>query len=113
VVIVPWPTAPRWPQWAVIPFLISADVLNTVLSAILAFSGRVLYPYYTEAERICKLSPLQDQVAAGAEMWVLNSLVFLAPAMLVTMRLLSPRSFAAAPSHRAGLTSQAVRQSGP
>lgn len=74
-----------------IPYLLSADILNTVLSATLVFSGRVLYPSYAAAPRICFLTPLKDQVAAGAEMWVLNSLVFLIPAVAIAAKELSPR----------------------
>ena len=92
VVLEPWPSRRAWPRWTVIPYLLSADILNTILSATLAFSGRVLYPSYAHAERISSLTPLQDQVAAGAEMWVLNSVVFLVPAMVLTFKLLAPRS---------------------
>jgi cytochrome c oxidase assembly factor CtaG len=91
VVLAPWPAKARWPRWAMILYLLSADVLNTVLSATLAFAGRVLYPSYAEAPRICFLSPLKDQIAAGAEMWVLNSLVFLVPAVAIAVKELSPR----------------------
>ena len=38
IVLAPWPSRPRWPRWTVIPYLLSADVVNTVLSAILVFS---------------------------------------------------------------------------
>ena len=75
----------------VIPYLLSADILNTILSATLTFAGRVLYPSYAQTERITSLTPLQDQIAAGAEMWILNSLVFLTPAVVLTIRMLSPR----------------------
>jgi putative membrane protein len=91
VVVAPWPTEARWPRWAMIPYLLSADVLNTVLSATLAFSGRVLYPTYAEAERITSLTALKDQAAAGAEMWVLNSVVFLVPAVMITVQMLQPK----------------------
>jgi cytochrome c oxidase assembly factor CtaG len=94
VVLAPWPTRARWMRWAMIPYLLSADVLNTVLSATLAFSGRVLYRSYAAAPRICFLTPLKDQVAAGAEMWVLNSLVFVVPAVAIAVRELSPRFLA-------------------
>ena len=90
-VLKPWPAFARWPQWAMIPYLLTADVLNTVLSATLAFAGRVLYPSYAAAPRVCFLTPLKDQVAAGAEMWVLNSLVMLIPAVLIALQELSPR----------------------
>jgi putative membrane protein len=95
VVIAPWPARRVWPRWAMIPYLLSADILNTVLSATLVFSGRVLYPSYLHAERVSSLSPLQDQIAAGAEMWVLNSVVFLLPAVVLTVKMLSPRSLQA------------------
>jgi putative membrane protein len=92
VVIAPWPTVARWPRWTVIPYLLGADILNTVLSATLAFAGRVLYPSYAAAPRIMtSLSPLKDQVAAGSEMWVLNSIVMLAPAVLIILKMLEPK----------------------
>ena len=94
VVIAPWPAHARWPRWAMIPYLLGADILNTVLSATLAFAGRVLYPSYAEAPRICLLTPLKDQVAAGAEMWVLNSLVMLIPAVAIAAKELSPKFLA-------------------
>jgi putative membrane protein len=92
VVLAPWPSHARWPRWAMIPYLLSADVLNTILSATLAFSGKVLYAPYAAAPRITALSPLKDQVAAGAEMWVLNSIVFLIPAVALTVNLLTPKA---------------------
>jgi cytochrome c oxidase assembly factor CtaG len=91
VVLAPWPTQARWPRWAMIPYLLSADIVNTVLSATLAFSGRVLYAPYAEAERISSLTPLKDQAAAGAEMWVLNSIVMLVPAVAIILQLLMPQ----------------------
>ena len=92
VVFSPWPSRRGWPIWTVIPYLLSADILNTVLSSTLAFSGRVLYPSYLHAQRVSSLTPLHDQVAAGAEMWVLNSVVFLVPAVALTFRLFAPKS---------------------
>ncbi len=92
VVLAPWPSRPVWPRWSVIPYLLAADLVNTILAATLAFSGRVLYPSYALAPRITSLSPLRDQIAAGAEMWVLNSIVFLVPAVAITVQLLTPRS---------------------
>ena len=100
VVLQPWPSRARWPRWAVIPYLLSADLVNTVLSALLTFSGRVFYPSYAAAPRITHLSPLQDQIAAGAEMWVLNSLIMLTAAAVVAVHLLKPQFLrSASPSH--------------
>jgi putative membrane protein len=91
VVLTPWPSRCRWPRWAVIPYLLGADVLNTILSALLVFSGRVVYPSYAAAPRVTHLTALQDQIAAGSEMWVLNSIAFLVPAVVLTLQLLTPR----------------------
>lgn len=91
VVVEPWPANARWPRWAVIPYLLSADVVNTALSATLAFAGKVLYSSYADAPRVCFLTPLKDQVAAGSEMWVLNSTVMLLPAVVIAVKELSPR----------------------
>jgi cytochrome c oxidase assembly factor CtaG len=92
VIVEPWPSRRRWSRWMVIPYLLTADVVNTILSAILAFSGKVLYPSYAAAERICRLTPLQDQILAGSEMWVLNSMVFLVPVAVLVVHMLSPRA---------------------
>jgi putative membrane protein len=92
VIVEPWPSRRRWSRWMVIPYLLTADVVNTILSAILAFSGKVLYPSYAAAERICRLTPLQDQILAGSEMWVLNSMVFLVPVAALVVQMLSPRA---------------------
>src|ERR1700722_4247597 len=72
-VLQPWPSRARWSRWAVIPYLVSADLANTALSAFLAFSRSVLYPTYATAPRIFGLSAMQDQAAAGAFMWVVGS----------------------------------------
>lgn len=91
VIVEPWPSRTAWSRWMVIPYLLTADVVNTILSAVLTFSGKVLYPSYAAAERISSLTPLKDQVLAGAEMWVLNSIVFLVPVAVLVVKLLSPR----------------------
>jgi putative membrane protein len=84
-VVQPWPSRQRWPRWAMIPYLLLADVQNTALAALLVFSDRVLYPSYARGG-----SPLDDQVAAGVLMWVPMSLAYLIPAAVLTVRLLTP-----------------------
>lgn len=110
VAIAPWPSGRRWPCWTAIPYLLSADIVNTVLSATLVFSGRVLYPSYMEAPRITRLTALADQAAAGAEMWVLNSIVFLIPAAALTMTMLTPRGSVAAQPRPAAYEGQGGRE---
>lgn len=90
-VILPWPARASWPRWAVIPYLLVADLQNTALAAFLSFSGRVLYPSYEAAPRLWNISALDDQAASGAIMWVPGSLAFLIPAGLIAVQLLNAR----------------------
>ena len=86
-----WPTHPIWPRWAMIPYLLLADLVNTGLSAVLSFSDHVLYASYQLAPRLWGISALGDQTAAGAIMWVPGSIAFLLPAVMLGMRALDPR----------------------
>ena len=97
-VIQPWPSRAHWPRWAMIPYLFLADFQNTGLSAYLIFCDRVVYPTYAAAPRLPGMSALQDQVAAGAIMWVPGSLVFLIAVGLITVRAMSSRRRAVRPS---------------
>src|SRR5262249_47048133 len=63
---------------------------NTVFAALLVFSERLFYPVYAAVPRLGGVSALDDQVAAGAIMWVPAALAFLVPAAVITARLLSP-----------------------
>ena len=86
-VIQPWPSRDIFSRWKVIPYLLTADFVNTGLSAFLAFSGRVFYPSYAGAPRVFSVSPINDQIAAGAFMWVFGSLIYLVPAVVTVFRL--------------------------
>lgn len=94
-VIQPWPSHTRRPRWLLVPYLLIGDLQNTVLSAILVFSDRVIYPSYGTTPRLFGFSALADQAAAGAIMWVVGSSVFLIPATVIAVQLLSNRSPAA------------------
>jgi cytochrome c oxidase assembly factor CtaG len=92
-VVQPWPSRLRWPRWAMIPYLLFADIQNTALSAFLIFSERVVYPTYAAVPRLWGISVLDDQAAAGAIMWVPGSVIFLIPVAILAVRLLdSPRT---------------------
>jgi putative membrane protein len=104
-VIRPWPTSARYPGWQMIPYLAGADVVNTALSAFLAFCGQPVYSYYTEHANGFGIAPLADQVTGAVIMWVVGSLIFLIPAMLITLRLLQQDS----KLHRASATSTLSR----
>jgi cytochrome c oxidase assembly factor CtaG len=72
----------------IIPYLLTSDLVNTGLSAFLCFSGRLLYPSYALEERPLGIDALNDQIGAGAFMWVFGSLVFVVPAIYLTVDIL-------------------------
>jgi cytochrome c oxidase assembly factor CtaG len=88
-IVQPWPSRPLRSRWVLIPYLLLADVVNTGVSAFLCFGGRLLYPSYAFLPRPFGLGALEDQVAAGAFMWVCGSLVYLVPAVAIVAQLLS------------------------
>jgi cytochrome c oxidase assembly factor CtaG len=79
-----------WYAWFVPLYLFLATLPCDVLSAFLAFCGRVVYPSYLAGPRLWDLSPLQDQEFAGALMWVSVTLIYLIPAVIITVQILSP-----------------------
>ena len=94
VVIQPWPSRPRINRWLLVPYLALAELVNTVISAFLCFSGRLLYPSYAAAPRAFGLSALNDQMAAGAFMWICGSMVYMIAGVVIIVQLLSSREAA-------------------
>ena len=90
-VILAWPARSPWPRWTMVPYLLLADLQNTVLAAILTFSDRVIYPAYATAPRAGAISALDDQSMAGVIMWVPGSLVFLFAAVWLAMASMNER----------------------
>jgi putative membrane protein len=88
-VIRPWPFRPGHSLWILVPYLLAADIVNTAISGFLCFSGRLLYPSYAFIPRPFGFSALNDQIAAGAFMWVCGTMVFMVPAIIIVGRLLS------------------------
>ena len=86
-----WPSRAVWPRWAMIPYLVSADLINTAQSAVLSFSSHLLYPSYAHTSALLHMSPMDDQALAGVIMWVPGSIAFLVPAIAMTIRLCEPR----------------------
>jgi putative membrane protein len=91
-VVQPWPGTARWPRWSIPLYLFCATLPCDVLSAFLAFCDRVVYSSYLSAPRALSISPLQDQEFAAALMWVSVTLIFIVPAVVVTIEILSPRT---------------------
>jgi cytochrome c oxidase assembly factor CtaG len=84
----PWPTRESYAGWLLLLYLVMADIVNTVLSAFLAFCDRPVYSYYLREPNAFDISPLSDQRAGAVVMWVFGSAVFLVPAVVLTVRLL-------------------------
>jgi cytochrome c oxidase assembly factor CtaG len=91
-VIRPWPAAERWSCWALVPYLLAADGANSVLAAFMVFSGRLLYPSYANLPRLEGISAINDQIIAGAIMWVPGSVLFLVTAIAIVIRALRPHT---------------------
>ena len=104
-VLQPWPSRPRWPRWAMIPYLLLADMQNTALAATLVFAERILYPTYLTVPRMWGIAALDDQAAAGVIMWVPGSLAYLVPVGWLVMQLLNaPRTYPRDTAHPAPST---------
>jgi cytochrome c oxidase assembly factor CtaG len=86
-VIHAWPDRAAWPRWTMIPYLLLADLQNTILAAILTFSDRLIYPAYASVT-VGRLSALDDQAMAGVIMWVPGSVVFLVAAIWLAIETL-------------------------
>jgi putative membrane protein len=90
-VVQPWPSLSRWPRWSVPLYLFWATLPCDVLSGFLAFCDRVVYSSYLSAPQAFGITPVQDQECAAALMWVCVTLIFLIPAVVVTLEILSPQ----------------------
>ena len=87
-VIQPWPARRRNYGWGMLLYLLTADFVNTALAAFLAFCDRPVYSYYVERPSPFHVDPVSDQALGGVIMWVTGSMVFLLPAVVLTMRML-------------------------
>ena len=90
-VVQPFPSEARWPRWSIPLYLFFGMLPGSGLGAFLAFCDRTLYAGYREGPSIFGITSLQDQIIAGALMWVLGVFICLVPAVSITVTLLSPR----------------------
>jgi putative membrane protein len=88
----PWPASAARLSWGILIYLVSADIVNTILSAFLAFYGKPVYLYYVNHPNHFGIGPLDDQILGAVIMWVIGSLAFLLPAIWITFELLRPAS---------------------
>ncbi len=87
-IIRPWPTNVRPWGWYLLPYLAGSDIINTALSAFLAFCDRPIYSFYFTQPNPFHLAPLSDQALGSVIMWVFGSSVFLIPVVLISVKLL-------------------------
>jgi cytochrome c oxidase assembly factor CtaG len=90
-VVQPWPSASQWPRWSIPLYLFCATLPCDALSGFLVFCDRVVYSSYLSVPKVFNLSPLQDQQFAAALMWTSITIIFLVPAAVVTIGILSPQ----------------------
>ena len=90
-VIQPWPSKPIWPRWTMIPYLLLADLQNTIFSAFFSFAPRVIYPVYGAVTPSLGIDPMEDQAFAGGFMWVPGSIAFLLPVAWIIRGLMRAR----------------------
>ena len=88
-VIQPWPSRRRFNRWLLLPYLGLADVVNTGIAAFLCFCGRLVYPSYAAVPRLFGLGALNDQIAAGAFMWICGSMIYAIAGVMVIAQLFS------------------------
>ena len=91
-VIQPWPSASTGPRWSLLLYLFLATLPCDILSGFLVFSDRVAYPVYFSTPRLFGFSVLEDQQCAAALMWTCITVVYLVPAAIISLRLLTPRT---------------------
>lgn len=95
ILLRPWPSRTQPLGWLALLYLVTADFVNTLLSALLAFTGRPVYRYYISHPNALGLDPVTDQTVGASVMWVFGSVAFLLPAMVLLAHLLQGRGAAA------------------
>jgi putative membrane protein len=91
-VVRPWPSVATRPRWSILIYLFLATLPCDILSGFLVFCDRVVYPYYLSAPQPFGISALEDQQCAGALMWTSVTILYLLPAVMLTIQLLTEQS---------------------
>jgi cytochrome c oxidase assembly factor CtaG len=91
-VIRPWPAERIRQNWGILLYLVAADLVNTLLSAFLAFCGRPVYVFYVTNPNPFHVNLADDQILGAVIMWVFGSIIFLGPAMYITLQLAGMQS---------------------
>jgi hypothetical protein len=89
-VVRPWSADERLPRLLIPLYLFAATLPCDALSAFLVFSDRVVYHRHLAEPVLSGVDALADQQLAGAFMWVTITFLYLVPALVMTVRVLSP-----------------------
>jgi cytochrome c oxidase assembly factor CtaG len=89
-VVRPWPAKERLPRPMIPLYLFAATLPCDALSAFLVFCDRVVYHQHLAEPSRSTASALADQQMAGAFMWVTITFLYLVPAVVMTVQILSP-----------------------
>jgi cytochrome c oxidase assembly factor CtaG len=73
----------RLPVWAVVAYLLLAVPPNAIAGAAIAGIPEVIYTYYESVPRIWGFSAIEDQMTAGAIMWIQGSEMLIQSAIIV------------------------------
>jgi putative membrane protein len=87
-VVQPWPSVRR-PDLSMILYLFFATLPCDILSGLLVFCDRVVYPMYFSSSHLFGFSALGDQQCAAALMWTCVTVVYLATGAILAVQLLS------------------------
>ena len=90
-VIEPFPLRRRMHRLLMVPYLVIADLSNTAVAAVLAFSSTAIYPFYAVIGAAREVNALEDQRLAAGIMWIPSSAIYLIPAMVITVAHFIPR----------------------
>lgn len=71
-----------------IGYAVAAIGQNTLLSALIALTDQVLYPYYLSVPRIWSLTALEDQALGAGIMWVFGGMMYMVAVLVLVARLL-------------------------
>jgi len=90
-VVDPSRNALGWSESSILLYLFLATLPCDILSGLLVFCDRVVYPVYLSSSGRFGLTALEDQQCAGALMWTCVTLVYVIAGGVLAARLLSPR----------------------
>ncbi len=73
----------RLPAWAIVAYLLLAVPPNAITGVAIAGTPEVIYTYYNSVPRIWGFSVIEDQMTAGAIMWIQGSEMLIQAALIV------------------------------